>query len=108
MARAIPVDIGDEHFPTKEAARERCRDILHAYPGEPGSGPGQPQPVTDPVHVEFLTALVARHKWAGDKIGAGVAGFKVQVNAKGTGGTRCFYVVHPDGNSTQFSFDNCL
>lgn len=105
---AKPVDVGDEHFPTKAAAVARCQEILRSYPGQSGSGAGQPQDVTDPTHITFLTALVARHPDAADKIGAGVAGFKVQVNPAGTGNTRCFYVIHPDGGSVQFSYPSCL
>lgn len=105
---AKPVDVGDEHFPTKAAATARCQEILRSYPGAPGTGAGQPQDVTDPAHTAFLTALVAKHPEASEKIGTGIAGFKVQVNPKGTGNTRCFYVVHPDGSSTHFSFSSCV
>lgn len=105
---AIPVDINGEHFPTKIAATRRCQDVLRTYPGQAGSGAGQPQGVTDETHVAFLTALVARHPEADEKIGGGIAGFKVQVNPKGEGNTRCFYVIHPDGGSTHFSFGSCL
>lgn len=105
---AKPVNIGTEHFPTKTAATARCQEILYAYPGAPGTGAGQPQEVTDPTHVTFLTALVARHPDLEEKTGAGVAGFKVQVNPDGKGNTRCFWVIHPDGSSTHFSFKSCL
>jgi len=105
---ANPRDIAGEHFLSKAAVERRCQDILHAYPGQPGSGPGQPQEVTDLAHVTFLTALVERHPEADTKIGPGIAGFKVQVNPEGTGNTRCFYVIHPDGSSTHFSFGSCL
>ncbi|XCM28826.1 DCL family protein [Streptomyces parvus] len=105
---AIPVSIGNEHFPTKTAATARCQEILRTYPGTPGSGAGQPQAVTSAEHIAFLRALVARHPEAPDKIGSGIEGFKVQVNPKGEGNTRCFYVVHPDGSGTHFSFKNCL
>jgi hypothetical protein len=64
--------------------------------------------VTDPAHVSFLTALVQRHPDVEDKVASGIAGFKVQVNPEGTGNTRCFYVVHPDGTSTHFSIGSCL
>ncbi|MFD6490703.1 DCL family protein [Streptomyces sp. NPDC060188] len=105
---ANPVNINGEQFPTKAAATARCQEILHAYPGEPGSGAGQPQDVTDATHTAFLAALVARHPEADEKIGAGISGFKVQVNPEGKGNTRCFYVIHPDGGSTHFSFRSCL
>ena len=49
-----------------------------------------------------------RHAEAEDKIGSGIAGFKVQVSPTGEGGTRCFYVVHPDGTATHFSFKSCF
>lgn len=103
-----PVDISDEHFPTKAAATARCQEILYTYPGQAGSGADQPQQVTDPKHHAFLEALVARHPEAEEKIGSGIAGFKVAVNPDGTGNTRCFYVIHPDGSSTHFSFRSCL
>ena len=103
-----PLEIGSERFPTKSAATARCQEILYAYPGAPGTGAGQPQEVTDPTHVAFLTALVARHLEADDKIGPGISGFRVQVNPNGTGNTRCFHVVHPDGSQTAFSFKSCL
>lgn len=105
---AKPVDIGTEHFPTKAAAMARCQEILYAYPGQPGSGAGQPQEVTDPAHVAFLTALIKRHPEADRRIGSGIAGFKVQVNPQGTGNTRCFYVIRTDGSQEDFSIKKCL
>ncbi|WHM30156.1 DCL family protein [Streptomyces sp. BPPL-273] len=102
------MEINGEHFPTKAAATERCRQILYSYPGQPGSGAGQPHDVTDAAHVSFLTELVKRHPEAGDKIGTGISGFRVQVNPDGTGNTRCFHVVHPDGSQTAFSFKYCI
>jgi hypothetical protein len=105
---AIPVDIGSEHFPTKAAATARCQEILYAYPGQPGSGAGQPQDVTDPTHTAFLTALVKRHPETDEKTGPGISGFKVAVNPDGTGNTRCFYAIHTDGNQVAFSFKSCL
>lgn len=104
----IPLEIGNERFPSKTAATGRCQEILHSYPGQAGSGAGQPEEVIDPTHVAFLTALVHRHPEADEKIGSGIAGFKVQVNPNGTGNTRCFYVIHPDGSSVQFSYPSCL
>jgi len=106
MARAIPVDIAGEHFPTKGAALERCSRILNSYPGRLGTGPGQPEDVTDPEHIAFLTVLVARHP--DDKIGSGIAGFRVQVNPEGTHNTRCFHVVHPDGSLDDFGYKYCI
>ncbi|WP_414721043.1 DCL family protein [Streptomyces sp.] len=105
---AKPVDIAGEHFPTKAAARARCQEILYAYPGQPGTGAGQPQDVTDSAHVAFLTALVKRHPEADERIGAGIAGFKVQVSPDGKGNTRCFYVIRVDGSSVDFSIRRCL
>ncbi|MFF0736929.1 DCL family protein [Streptomyces chartreusis] len=105
---AITTQIGSESFPSKAAATARCQEILYTYPGETGTGSGQPQDVTDPTHIAFLTALVQRHPEAEEKIGTGIAGFKVQVNPDGTGNTRCFWVIHPDGNATHFSFKSCL
>lgn len=105
---AIPVHIGNECFPTKTAVTARCQEILRAYPGQTGTGAGQPQEVTDPTHVAFLTELVQRHPEAEEKIGSGIAAFKVQVSPTGQGNTRCFWVIHPDGSATHFSFKSCL
>lgn len=105
---AKPLNIANEHFPTKTAARARCQEILYSYPGAPGTGAGQPQEVTDPGHITFLAELVKRHPEAEEKIGSGIAGFRVQVNPDGTGNTRCFWVIHPDGGATHFSFKSCL
>ncbi|MWA08710.1 DCL family protein [Streptomyces sp. BA2] len=105
---AIPVDINGEHFPTKAAATQRCQDVLRSYPGQTGSGPGQPEAVTDEAHVAFLTALIARHPDVDEKADGGIAGFKVQVNPEGTGNTRCFYVLRTDGSEADFSFRSCL
>ncbi|CAL9666091.1 hypothetical protein SUDANB1_07220 [Streptomyces sp. enrichment culture] len=104
----IPVDIGQEHFTSKTDALARCQDILRSYPGAPGTGAGQPQEVTDPDHVRFLSDLVKRHPEAEEKIGTGISGFKVQINPEGTGNTRCFWVIHPDQSATHFSFKSCL
>lgn len=105
---AKPVDVAGEHFPTKAAAIARCQEILYSYPGESGSGAGQPQEVTDPAHITFLTELLKRHPEADAKIGPGLQGFKVQVNPEGTGNTRCFYAVRTDGSQVDFSFRSCL
>ncbi|MFG2434621.1 DUF3223 domain-containing protein [Streptomyces sp. NPDC048508] len=64
--------------------------------------------MTDSAHIEFLTALFARHPEAAEKIASGIGGFKVQVNPEGTANTRRFYAVHSARSATHFSFSSCL
>jgi hypothetical protein len=104
----IPQNVNGEDFPSKKELRARCSKILNSYPGVPGSGSGQPTDVTDPEHIAFLTALLPRHHQAAKKIGSGMASFRVQVNPKGKGNTRCFHVVHPDGTLTHFGYESCI
>ena len=53
---------------------------------------------------EHLTALVARHPEADEKIGVGIESFSVRTADYGT---RCFWINRTDGTTEKFSFKAC-
>ena len=91
------VDVGGEVFPTKRALIDRSRKILY------GHALWVPLPAED---VAFLCALLARHRSADKKIGAGVA--TIQVAVVPPYETRGFEIMRVDGTRTDFSFLECL
>lgn len=61
--------------------------------------------ITHAEDVAFLHDLVAMHPEASEKIGSGIAGFRVA--SDGRLGV-CFWIDRSDGTSTDFSFVRCL
>lgn len=93
------IEVGGIELPSKRAAIELCRIILHGHSiGETVADPG--------VHA-FLLALLAKHRRAAQKIGAGVASFQVEATDFGSR-TRGFWITRVDGTRTDFSFLRCL
>lgn len=95
MAR-IALEIGGLWFPTKSAAIEHYKAILHAY----AIGSVVPEP-----HATEIDWLLDRHPEVEQKRGAGVAGFRVM---PGLYGNRCFYIDRVDRSSTDFSYLSCV
>jgi hypothetical protein len=95
MARAT-VDLGFAQFASKSAAKEHFRTMLNRYRA------GQDVSEADAAELE---CLLGGHPEATDKIGCGVAGFRV---GKGAYRSICFEVVRTNGSATDFSYASCI
>jgi hypothetical protein len=96
-----PITIGGEMFKKKEAAEERCREMLVRYTGMTiPPGPDR----------DFVAALLERHPGAAKKTDKGVAGFSVVLEPASCGkrASHHFAVVCDDGSLIDFSFLKCL
>jgi hypothetical protein len=90
------VILGEHTYPTKKAASDAIRDILHGY--ELG------ETLSDE-HAEFMLCALRNHNEADKKIGCGVVRFEVRSD---DWGGRCFWLVRTDGTETDFSYRSCL
>lgn len=95
MARTS-VDLGFAVFGSKSVAKKHFSAMLNRYKAG--------QAVSDADAAE-LECLLGSHPEAADKIGCGVAGFRVR---KAAHGTICFEVMRADGTSTDFSLGSCI
>jgi hypothetical protein len=95
--RSTILQIGDRIFPSKQAVRDTCKNILKVY------GPGSK--VSNPEHVEFLAGLLDLHENRDGKVGAGVRSFEVE---RTTYGNCCFWLTRVDGSRTDWSIERCL
>ena len=89
---------GGAYFRTKEAVVSRLRSVLYGY----RSG----KLVSAEDH-QFLLSVLEEHPHKEEKIGTGVAGFRVRVNPV-FAHRRTFYIVRVDGTEEDFSFMKCL
>jgi hypothetical protein len=85
-----------DSFPTKAAAKEHYRRLLHDSPLGP----------VPPAYTAELLALLERHPHAAEKIGTGVVGFAIQTAPPF--GTRHFLALRADGTSVDFSYARCI
>ncbi|WP_433917350.1 DCL family protein [Streptomyces canus] len=114
MSPAIPVWIGNRHYPSVGEAEAACRSIIDKHPGRsepigPVSAQGNPQLVDDPDDVAFLHDLVRLHPTPETVFGTtGVAHFLVRVNGKGYNDNRCFWVLRDDETFNDFSWPECV
>ncbi|WP_326611524.1 DCL family protein [Streptomyces scopuliridis] len=90
--------MGDEHFRTKEAVRDRCRAIRDRYQGHPQ--------VIGEDDDRFLRDLLALHPDYEFKKGHGITGFTVIRNDEH--GTYGFAVMRVDRTAIDFSWNTCL
>ncbi|MGW6537446.1 DUF3223 domain-containing protein [Streptomyces sp. NPDC055051] len=90
--------MGEEHFRTKEAVRDRCRAVRDRYQGHPQ--------VTGEDDDRFLRNLLTLHPDYEFKRGHGITGFTVIRNDEH--GTYGFAVMRVDGTSIDFSWNTCL
>jgi hypothetical protein len=90
--------IGDRRFPTKGAAGDAVREILHGYPI--GSIVDRPED-----HL-LLLDLLSLHHQAEDKIGSGVDFFAIAPPQRGP--HPHFEVIRTDGSRIDFSYRTCL
>lgn len=93
-----PITLAGETFSTQDAVRKRIQAILASY--QPGS-------TVNLFDAALLVDLVQRHPHAEQKIGCGVAGFRVEKNPEYPSAT-CFILVRTDGSTTDFSYRECL
>lgn len=91
--------IGTKSFPTKGAAAEEIRRILHAAELD------QPLRGADAVLIRDLFEL---HPRGAEKVALGVDGVVVKLNRRDGATARGFHVIHPDGTTTGFSYKPCL
>lgn len=96
-----PMTIGTESFETKDLARQRCREVLDKYLGSE-IPPGKDW--------DLVMALLKLHPYAANKIGGGVATFRVVLEGQSTGKdlSRHFQVIRSDGTEIDFSHKQCL
>ncbi len=96
MARSKGYIINGQFFKTKDAIRQKMREILYAYPiGAKLNGED----------TAFLLELLHNHPNAIEKIGCGIEGFEVRQESSIS---RCFYLVRTDGTAENFSYKKCL
>jgi Protein of unknown function (DUF3223) len=86
----------NKFFPTKAAAIEHFREMLHRY------NIGDRISDTDAAE---LAALLERHPTYEQKRGVGIACFTI-ISAPHN--CRAFYITHVDGTSTDFSYRKCI
>lgn len=90
------VQIAGVNFASKKEALAFLKEMLNRY-----------QPGDDVVEEDatFLKSALLRHADAAEKIGSGVAGFKVR---SADYGTQCFWVMRTDGSTERFSYLSCV
>ncbi len=93
---AISVQVGDQEFRTKKAAKDFFKDMLARY------ADGDDINEEDSAH---LDKLLERHPEAAQKIGCGITRFFRQRTEKGTS---CFWLERTDGTQTEFSYPTCV
>ncbi len=92
-----PLSVNGKAFASRGAAILYFRDMLNRYsPGERVAGADEGD----------LAALLTRHPEAATKIGCGMDHIEVRLAPQM--GTQCFWIVRPDGTSTDFSFMSCI
>lgn len=92
-----PITLANEIFSTQDAAKKKIQAILGSY---------QPGMTVNLFDSALLLDLVQRHPHADQKIGCGVAGFRVEKTPQY--GSKCFILVRTDGATTDFSYLECL
>ena len=89
--------IGNRRYPTKTAAGDAVRAVLHAHPrGTELAGE----------EYDLVRDLLDLHPEAQDKIGVGVAG--IRIGTPQNGPHPCFEIVRTNGSTIDFSYLTCL
>lgn len=96
MGAKKPVSYGDLHFRTQTEARAFLNAMLNRY------DIGDRVSTADAV---ILTAALALHPEAKEKIGPGIKDFSVR---SADFGTKCFWVNRADGTTEKFSHKACV
>lgn len=95
MKRHPQMIVGDEQFATKEALRQRAKEILHRGVRK-----------IDGHEAAFLRALFDRHPSAVEKFGVGIA--QIRVSPVAPYGKIGFEIERFDGTRTHISYKECL
>lgn len=95
---AIQIKLGSVTYATKTEAKASVKKLLASY--------SVGQQVEDWEHQMVLCDLVLMHESWKQKVGCGIAGFKVQREEKHQ--SKCFWLVRVDGTSTDFSYIECF
>ena len=91
--------LGGRVFPTKGAARTFMSRQLHERPvGD----------ISDPELVQMLHDLLSRHPHVEEKVGCGVAGFRVTQDHPIYRNARQFSIIRIDGSKAAFSYPVCF
>ena len=93
------ISLGGVEYKSKSDVFDECRRIRGDFTSL------NPRAITHAQDVLFLHDLVAMHPEASEKIGSGIASFRVA--SDGRLGV-CFWIDRSDGTSTDFSFNRCL
>lgn len=96
MAAKKPVSYGNLQFKTQTEARAFLNAMLNRY------DVGDRVSASDAV---ILTAALALHPEAEEKIGSGIKDFSVR---SADFGTKCFWVNRTDGTTEKFSHKACV
>jgi hypothetical protein len=96
MGRKKPVSYGDLHFATQTEARAFLNAMLKRY------DVGDRVSAGDAI---ILTAALALHPEASEKIGPGIRDFSVR---SADFGSKCFWVNRVDGTTDKFSHKACV
>lgn len=96
MGARKPVSYGDIHFKTRTEARAYLNAMRNRY------DIGDRVSASDAI---ILTAALALHPEAKEKIGAGIKDFSVR---SADFGTKCFWVNRVDGTTEKFSHKDCV
>ena len=97
---SIPVQLGPKTFRTGREAVSYFSKLVSDFP--------EGFDLNEYEHAVILDLLVKGHADAAAKQGSGVAGFRVLVNTKYEGRTKCFFVCRTDGSKDDFSYRKCL
>lgn len=97
MGNAKPVELPSIKFPTKSKAKEFFKNMLNRY--QDG------QKIDQDDHV-LLYELLLMHPHADVKVGNGVKGFFRDQSPDHP--TNCFHLEREDGNTTDFSYIECI
>ncbi|MGY3232142.1 hypothetical protein ACVWWJ_003626 [Luteibacter sp. HA06] len=93
---AKPIKIGNRDFARQGDAISFFKDMLGRY------AIGAKVATDDAVD---LTNLLLRHVHYGEKVGSGIAYFKVDADLYGW---KCFWIVRHDGSEVDFTYRRCI
>lgn len=88
--------VGEQEFPSKKIAMEHFKLMLSRY---------RAGAMIYPDDALGLSALLATHPEAAEKVGTGIASFSVRMTSHGT---KCFCLRRIDGTETDFSYIACF
>lgn len=96
MGKSIPVVVGTENFPTKQALRDRVRGLIGRY------SEGM---FLTPEDLGFCLELFKFHPEANMKLGSGVSKVEVRIDQYGN---KHFQIHRDDGTNDDISWVHCI